>query len=179
MHTAPAEGLEQTRFRAVFDSEFAYVWTSLRRLGVHERDVEDLAHDVFVQVYKNFSSYDPARPIRPWLFAFAIRFASDYRRLARHRHEHTGPAPDVSDPAPGADQQLQMQQNCDLVHQAIGKIERDRRAVFILHELDEIPMADIASALAIPVNTGYSRLRIAREEFQSAMVRATRSEVQP
>ena len=42
---------------------------------------------MFVEVFRNLHRYDPARPLRPWLFAFAFRFASDYRRLARHRVE--------------------------------------------------------------------------------------------
>src|SRR5579862_3687219 len=77
-------------FRAVFEREFDYVWASLRRLGVHDRDLEDVAQDVFVQVHKRLPNYDPSRPIRPWLFAFAVRCASDWRRLARHRVEVLG-----------------------------------------------------------------------------------------
>ena len=81
-------------FRSIFDHEFSYVWTSLRRLGVPPRDLEDITHDVFVEVFRNLDRYDPTRPLRPWLFAFAFRFASDYRRLARHRvevyEEHAG-----------------------------------------------------------------------------------------
>jgi RNA polymerase sigma-70 factor, ECF subfamily len=179
MSTALAEHLERTRFHAVFEAEFAYVWTSLRRLGVQERDLEDLAHDVFVEVYRRFATYDPQRPIRPWLFAFTVRFASDYRRLARHRRESIGPIPERSDPMPHPDQLLQVKQTQDFVLHAIEKIESDRRAVFILHELDEVPMAEIANALGIPVNTGYSRLRLAREEFREAVTRAKLREARP
>ena len=78
------------RFEAVFESELSYVWTSLRRLGVHARDLEDVAHDVFLQVHKTIARYDETRPLRPWLFAFAVRAASDYRRLARHRTDLLG-----------------------------------------------------------------------------------------
>ena len=59
------------RFEAVFEAELGYVWTSLRRLGVQPRDLEDVAHEVFLKAYGSFSSYDSNRPIRPWLFAFA------------------------------------------------------------------------------------------------------------
>jgi RNA polymerase sigma-70 factor (ECF subfamily) len=47
-------------------------------------------------------------------------------------------------------------------------IELPRRAVFILSELEEQPMAAIAAALQIPVNTAYSRLRLARDDFEKA-----------
>src|SRR5215472_17365750 len=77
-------------FRDVFAGEFDYVWTSLRRLGVHDRDLEDVAQEVFVHVHRRLDDYDPGRPLRPWLFAFAFRCASDWRRLARHRVEVLG-----------------------------------------------------------------------------------------
>src|ERR1700722_10148496 len=81
---SPAQDLHEPhererQFRALFQSELPYVWTSLRRLGVPARDLEDVTHDVLLEVYKNFDRYDPTRPLRPWLFAFAFRFASDYR----------------------------------------------------------------------------------------------------
>jgi RNA polymerase sigma factor (sigma-70 family) len=93
--SAPTKGVEPARslnearptFRSVFDGELNFVWNTLRRFGVAERDLEDLAHEVFVVVDRQLGSYDPSRPLRPWLFTIAFRCASDYRRLARHRHE--------------------------------------------------------------------------------------------
>src|SRR5688500_8164340 len=55
-------------FEGVYRSEFAYVWQSLRRLGVAPSDLEDLAHDVFLKVHKALPTYDRARPLKPWLF---------------------------------------------------------------------------------------------------------------
>ena len=168
---APVDGDGGARFRAVFEHEFDYVWASLRRLGVHERDLEDLAQDVFVQVHRRLADYDPSRPIRPWLFAFAFRCASDWRRLARHRVELLGLEVDAAALSPGADDALARRQDVDLVLRALDGIEIERRAVFILHELDGCPMKDIACSLGIPLFTGYSRLRVAREEFTAAVRR--------
>lgn len=61
----------------MFEAEFEYVWRSLRRLGVDVRDLEDVSQEVFVRVFRRFDSYQPTRPARPWLFAFAFRCASD------------------------------------------------------------------------------------------------------
>jgi DNA-directed RNA polymerase specialized sigma24 family protein len=71
-------GETNTQFRALYQSEFGYVWNSLRRLGVPERDLEDLSHNLFLAVYRTFEDYDPASPIRPWALRF--RF-SDRERL--------------------------------------------------------------------------------------------------
>jgi RNA polymerase sigma-70 factor, ECF subfamily len=167
------------RFEAIFEAELAYVWTSLRRLGVHARDLEDVAHEVFLKAYAALPTYDPTRPIRPWLFAFAFRFASDYRRLARHRTELYGDDEPGRDRAPDAEQALAQRQREQLVSRAIEAIEIERRAVFILHELDEQPMPAVVETLGIPLNTGYSRLRTAREEFATALRRLERAHGDP
>jgi RNA polymerase sigma-70 factor (ECF subfamily) len=61
-----------------------------------------------------------------------------------------------------------------LARAALNRLELGRRAVFILHELDDQPMPEVAKALGIPLNTAYSRLRLAREHFASALQRARR-----
>lgn len=167
----PAAATRAEAFRVLFWSEFSYVCHSLRRLGVRRHDLEDVAHDVFVAVIRHLDTYDPARPLRPWLFGFAYRVALDHRRLARHRHEVVGVEVEAIDEAPGADTQLEAQQARQLVAEALGAIELDRRAVFVLHDLDGHPMREIADALAIPVNTAFSRLRLARGEFRDAVTR--------
>lgn len=163
-------------FEAIFEAELPYVWTSLRRLGVHTRDLEDVAHEVFLRAYENFSRYDTTRPVRPWLFAFAFRFASDYRRLARHRTELYGDDEPGAGHAPDAEDALVQRERAALLALALEAVDIERRAVFILHELDEQPMPVVAETLGIPLNTGYSRLRVAREEVTAALRRLTRSD---
>jgi RNA polymerase sigma-70 factor (ECF subfamily) len=154
-------------FRRVFDEEYDYVHHSLRRLGVAPRDLEDVAHDVFMQVYKNLDRYDRARPLKPWLFAFAFRVASDYRRLARHRTElglgEDHVASTSSDPS--AEERASDREAAGLVAAALDAMPLEQRAVFVMYEVDEIPMKEIAESLGIPANTAYSRLRLAREIF--------------
>jgi RNA polymerase sigma-70 factor (ECF subfamily) len=146
----------------------AYVWNTLRRLGVRTSDLEDLTQDVFLHAQRRLKEYDPARPVRPWLFGFAYRIASQHRRRAHHRREIQG-EPDAAE-APGAraDELIEAREDRTLVLRALDAIELERRAVFVLHEIDEVAMADIATTLGIPVNTAYSRLRVARNEFVAA-----------
>lgn len=172
-----SESIEEPRaeapsFRFLFETEFSYVWNTLRRLGVHESDVLDQAQEVFLVVHSLLADYDASRPVRPWLFAIAYRIACRYRSLARHRREVRGDAAyEPIDPAPAADQKMEMDQARELLLEAIQGIDLPRRAVFILSEVEEQPMADIAAALQIPVNTAYSRLRLAREDFEQAASR--------
>jgi RNA polymerase sigma-70 factor (ECF subfamily) len=155
----------------VFRMHAGYVWNSLRRLGIAPSDVEDLTHDVFVQVHSRLADYDPARPARPWLFAFALRVAAQYRRRAHRRYETRGEPDQASAPGSSAEERLALQDERRLVLDALGTIDLDRRAVFVLYEIDEVPMDEIAASLSIPVNTAYSRLRVARTEFRAAVQR--------
>jgi RNA polymerase sigma-70 factor (ECF subfamily) len=161
---APLPHAPPPGFRALFEREMSYVLRSLRRLGVPQADVEDMGHEVFLAVHHQLATYDPARPIRPWLFAFVFRIASHYRRKARHETE-LQPAHEPHDDRDLADVALEKEAKRQLVLEALDGIELHRRAVFILHELDGVAFPEIAASLGIPIGTAYSRLRLAREDF--------------
>jgi RNA polymerase sigma-70 factor, ECF subfamily len=159
-------------FQSVFAGHFSYVWAALRRLGVAERELEDLTQEVFLRVFGQLEQFDAARPVRPWLFGFAFRVASDYRRLARHKREILDPQKaESADPAPSALDHVLKTEALLLAQTALEELDLDRRAVFILHELDDCPMPEVAEALSIPLNTAYSRLRLAREQFAACVRR--------
>lgn len=178
-HPVPTDGpdrplpSEDASFRAIFQREARYVWATLRRLGVHPADLEDLTQEVMFRVYRLLPGYDASRPMRPWLFGIAHRVAAEYRRH-RRRHPEVPTAFDDRDaaPAPGdTEAEVAARQARALVERALLAVEVDRRAVFILHDLDGCPVPDIARTLEIPLNTAYSRLRLAREEFRAEVAR--------
>jgi RNA polymerase sigma-70 factor (ECF subfamily) len=164
--------------RELFEMHAGYVWNTLRRLGASHSDLEDLTHDVFLQVYRHLRDYDSARPVRPWLFGFAYRIASQHRRRAHRRRETYGEPDAAAHPGPAPDEQLAAERDRRLVVAALQAIDLERRAVFVLYELDKATMSEIAASLGIPVNTAYSRLRVARSEFAAAVkrLRARRGE---
>jgi RNA polymerase sigma-70 factor, ECF subfamily len=157
-------------FRTIFELEVGYVMRTLRRLGIAPADLEDLAHDLFLGVYQQLHTYDRSRPLRPWLFGFAFRIASHYRRRAGR--ETTRDDVDVIDAAAEApDALLERERRRRLVLAALEQVELSRRAVFVLHELDGVTCEEVARTLEIPVGTVYSRLRLARQDFSSAVTR--------
>lgn len=159
-------------FRAIFDGHVGYVAASLARLGIGPSDREDLVSEVFVRVHRELPHYDRERPIRPWLFAFAARVASEHRRLARHRREIIGEVPALASGSPTPERALEQKDAHRLVHEALEMLDHDKRAVFVLHDLDETPVPEVARALGIAEGTAYSRLRAARSEFTAALRRA-------
>jgi len=65
------------------------------------------------------------------------------------------------------------------VVRALESLALDKRAVFVLYEIDGEEMSEVARTLEIPVNTAYSRLRGARAEFAAAVKRLTLREKRP
>ncbi len=162
---------DQRLFSTLFEEHHGYVLHSLRRLGVAERDLEDVTHDVFVIVHKKLHSFDTMRPARPWLFAISARVAADHRKRARTRYEQVVGEPEATDPTPRADAMLERRQQQALVIRALDALDDERRALFVMVEIDEVPVVDAAQALEVPLNTAYSRLRLARADFAAAVAR--------
>ncbi len=158
-------------FREVFEAESPYVWNVLRRFGVPVRDLEDVTHDVFMTVHRRLDDYDRSRPLRPWLFGIAFRVASRYRELARNKREILDDAPERTDEAPRADERMIAQEARSIIWRALDSLDLDRRAVFVLHDIEGCSMPDIAATLSVPLNTAYSRLRLAREHIKAAVHR--------
>ena len=158
-------------FRELFEAHFSYVWNVLKRLGVAERDLEDSAQQVFMQVHGQLANFDTRRPLRPWLFSFAYNAASNYRSLARHRVELSIVLPEQIDSRPAADEQLITREELELAELALSRVSIERRAVLLLHEIEGHSIPEIAETLGIPLNTAYSRLRLARHEYEQAVRR--------
>lgn len=169
--------MDEASFRALYDAQLPYVIRSLRRLGVPSAELEDLAHDVFVVVYRRWSDFDRGRPARPWLFGIALRTAS----RALDRRWRTAERPTINDalaevPDSASSAASSRSEARDLVLQALATLDLDHRAVCVMHDLDGHAAPEIAAALGIPVNTVYSRLRVGRERLVEALRRLRKAE---
>ena len=157
-------------FCALYQREFPFVFHSLRRLGVAPAALEDFAHDVFVVVFKRWDSYDPDRPLRPWLFGIVYRLVLDFNRKLETQRTTRGVALE-NNPSrePSPEEQAALQQAQARVNAILDTMDLGRRAVFLLHELEGCSMPVIAETLGLPLNTAYSRLRLARRDFNEAV----------
>lgn len=164
---APAEAVEVTDCFQFYCLELDYLIGTLRRLGVPRSDAEDLLHEVFLVMLRRWDHYDRARPLRPWLFGIAFRVASEHRKRAAR--ELLGDDTDAEDVGARPDDMVQARQSRSLLLQALSTIPLQRRAVLLMHEVDETPMRDVAEQLSIPLFTAYSRLRKARIELDAAL----------
>jgi RNA polymerase sigma-70 factor, ECF subfamily len=152
-------------FEALYSEHFNFVWRSLRRLGVHPSWVEDAAQDTFLVVHRRLGDLRPDASPKAFLFGIALRVARDYRRRAQRKQATSLDVEKEVSRASGP-------YDCAAKAQAVRKLEgflngldEDRRAVFVLSELEGMTAPEISQALGANQNTVYSRLRSARERF--------------
>jgi RNA polymerase sigma-70 factor (ECF subfamily) len=162
-------------FRALYEQHVDFVWRNLRRLGVAESDAEDRTQEVFVVAHRRFDEFeDRGHGPRAWLFQIVLRVASDARRH-RRRHPEDADGGDASSRAsiePPQAEALARQEALSRLDAALQTIDVGRRAVLVLHEIEEMTAPEIAHVLGIPLNTVYSRLRVARTELEEALARS-------
>jgi RNA polymerase sigma-70 factor (ECF subfamily) len=159
---------------AIFRAHAAFVLRILRRMGVPEADLEDAAQDVFVVVHRKLPGFDGRTELRSWLFGIAHRVALARRRRAHVRHEIASSDLDARGAVPSTnDAATQLDARAQLVD-AIDRLDADKRAVFVLYEIEGFSMQEIAAAVECPLATAYSRLRLAREVVRVAIERHRR-----
>jgi len=159
---SPATHLRPS-FREVFDSEGRYVWRALMGLGVAEADAADVSQQVFLILHDKLGRLEEGCRLRTFVYSICIRVASDYRGRAHRRHERLCAAP--PEPVCGADQEdvVSRREALTLLETALAALTDDQREVFVLYEIEELAMTEVATAIGRPLQTAYSRLHAARK----------------
>jgi RNA polymerase sigma-70 factor (ECF subfamily) len=165
--SAPAPGAMSPE--QVFVDHFDFVWRSLRRLGVPEALLDDAAQEVFVVVCRRLADFAGRSALRSWLFGIAMNVARKALRTQKRRGAEG--LPDVLRDSTSLSPQeaLAQAEAVRLVYELLDELTQEKREVFILAELEEMPAPQIAEAIGVPVNTVYSRLRLARQNFSAAL----------
>jgi len=167
---ATSASAERPSLSAVYAEHHAFVWRAVVRLGVPSDRVDDAVHDVFMVVAKRLAEFEARASMRTWLFAIAMRVAQsvrrdaarDARRRARFQ-QHAGPS--AHEPHDAADAAHTLQELLD-------HLDDDKRAVFVMAELEGMTAPEIAAVIGGKVATVYSRLRLAREALERVAARA-------
>ncbi len=158
------------RFQALYSEHFDFVYRNLRWLGISEDSVDDALQDVYVIALRRIESYVEGTHPKAWLFAIATRVASNHRRGARRRGT---PLPLESEAhasvLPGPFDASARSEAMHTLQAFLDTLDEDKRAVFVMAELEQMSVPEIARALSANLNTVYTRLRTARQAFAEAV----------
>ena len=163
-----AADLEQRKI-ALIRTHLTPVWGFLRRLGLSPADAEDAGQEVLLTAVRKIDVILPGQEKR-FVFGIAVRVASRRRRATR---SFTSRAVDVDletceAALPSSDEILERREALVMLDRVLATLNEEMRTVFILYELEELSMPEIADVLDVPVGTVASRLRRGREQFQKA-----------
>jgi RNA polymerase sigma-70 factor, ECF subfamily len=169
-HAAPVTtmgGMNESRLRQVVSDHFDVLWRFLRRLGIADGDTDDAAQEVVLVLARKLDQVEVGAE-RSFVLSTAFRVASGFRRAARRRREVDDDelvgfeSPELSPEALAEKQRLRL-----VLQRVLNELPLELRAVFVLYELEELTMAEIAATLELPPGTVASRLRRAREQFET------------
>ncbi len=157
----------------LFRRHGSFVANFVARLGVERSELDDVVQDVFMIAHRHGGFRPGAAKPTTWLADIAMKVNANRRRSKRRaRVKADGEAVErARDGAASPADVAEHKQSIDRVQQALDTLDDDRRAVFVLFEMEGESCEDIAAGLGIPVGTVYSRLHHARKKFRRAHTR--------
>ncbi len=158
---------------AAFREHGAFVWRALRSLGVSDAEVDDVCQEVFLVVYRRRSDFEGRSSLRTWLYSICLRKAAAQRR-SRRKEVLTDSPPEATSSGPGPHEDAERRQALDLLDQALEALDEDKRDVFVLYEVEGLPMAEVAEIAGCPLQTAFSRLHAARKIVEARFRRLAR-----
>jgi RNA polymerase sigma-70 factor, ECF subfamily len=162
-------------FAHVYRRYFEFVWCCTRRLGVSEAELDDVVQEIFIVIHGRLRTLEHPESLRSWIYGITRRTVSTYRRARRAKDASVAALYSESEmhyperPSPQA--LAEQSDQAKLLWKLLDRLDPPKREVFVLAELDEMTVPEIASALNVPVNTAYSRLRVARQELEDGLAR--------
>lgn len=152
----------------VFADHVHYVFRTLRRLGVGESDVEDVCQEVFLVVNRRLREFEGRASLRTWIYAICLRCAARYRKRPHLRHEQNELELREVTVDPSQQHELEHKRALLQLDGALAQLPEAQREVYVLYELEELGMREIAEAVGCPIQTAYSRLHAARKAVLAA-----------
>jgi RNA polymerase sigma-70 factor, ECF subfamily len=165
---------------ALFRDHALFVARFLHHLGVPAADLDDLVQDVFLVAHRKGGYLPgPAQP-RTWLAAIAVRIERTRWRAHRRRELRLSAlAVEAQRGSAAPDDAVESLASRQMLERALGTLQLEQRAAFVLYELEGRPCEEIAKVLGVPLGTVYSRLHTARRRFLSACAALTRQSEDP
>ncbi|MBL8934498.1 MAG: sigma-70 family RNA polymerase sigma factor [Archangium sp.] len=159
---------EPLDFDALYDETAELAFRVLGGMGVRPDELDDALQDVFVVAHRRLPEFRGDSKPSTWVSGIAVRVAHDYRR--RHARKPSEPlephAPGLVAPGEQPDTHLIRAQALSSVQAFLEQLSAPQREVFVLAELEQQSAPEIAESLQVPLNTVYSRLRLARAHFE-------------
>ena len=152
--------------------------TIFRFLGPRwRRDVEDLAQEVFLKVFRALDRFDPERAkFTTWVYTFVRNHCYD---VLKRRRLPTASLDEQPDDGPRRElpdrRELQPSHDAEntelgrVIGEALATLGEDQRMVFVLREYEDLDYREIAAITGVSEGTVKSRLFRAKETLRAQL----------
>jgi RNA polymerase sigma-70 factor (ECF subfamily) len=163
--TPEPESLVGPETARLFQTHAQEVWRFLKYLGVREHDLPDACQEVFLVAHRKLPEFRGESAPRTWLYGISLRVAKTWRR----RRSMVPLGDDERSVGPAQEHERERRDTHELLCWALDQISETQREVFVLSEIEELPMQEVAKRVECGVFTAYSRLRLARRSLKRAL----------
>ena len=164
-------------FESVYEENLKFVWRAARRLGIDPGDTDDVVQEVFVVAHRRLPEFEGRAQVKTWLLKILVRVVRHYFRTQQRKPGHR-PANALGDldvlrdhQAHGPAEAAERMDAVRILDNLLARMDSEKREVFVLAEIEQLSSVEIAEILGANINTIYSRLRAARQEFEQALRR--------
>ena len=156
---------------AVHEAHGDFVWASLQRLGARDADLEDRFQEVFLVVHQRGGDFEGRSRVTTWLYGICLRVMAAHRRRAWVRRERATESVPEETAKGSPHASLERTEAQSRLREILDAMDLDRRAVFVMAVIEEMPADEIAAIVGAPIGTVYSRLHAARRDFDETLRR--------
>lgn len=154
---------DEEAFGRLIDLTGGRVMGYLRRGGIPREDAEELFQEVFSRIHRSAASYQPDRPLLPWVFAIVVNVARTWHRRRKVRSIVHGGEVDLSrSREPDGLDVLEARETARWLDGQIARLPTDQAEALQLCCVERMDQAEVACLLGVPVPTVKTRLRRAR-----------------
>jgi RNA polymerase sigma-70 factor (ECF subfamily) len=160
---------DASAWRQLYHQHFPMVYRLAIRLGASEREAADVAQEVFLRVWRGLGSFRGESMFRTWLYRITLNEVSRMAKEGAVRRAFGAMlalvAREEAPPARAPDRLVEQAEAFAELEAILGRMRPKQRTVFVLFEIEELPLEQIAQVLDCPLETVRSRLRHARSDF--------------
>ena len=159
-----AQAGDREAFAALFEQYKNLVYRNAYLILGDAHEAEDALQEVFLLVHRSLASFDARKgAFTTWLHRITLNFCLNHRRKRFHSSlEHVSPTPATHFPGARLAEE-------DALWQAARSLTDKQQAVVILRYYWDLPYAEIASILDVPLGTVKSRLDLALKTLRKIL----------
>lgn len=151
----------------LFHSYSSYVYQTALYITKSKVLADDITQETFIRVFDKYHTYDPTKPIKPWIYKIVLNIA---RNMLRKQKWLTfiGVAPEQAGSNTTEQFVLQDERNQELWRD-IDSLSVKSREVVVLHFFSGLKLHEAAEVLGIPIGTCKSRLNTALKQLRKQL----------